>query len=149
MISKCLYAGTKGVCMFDFFRFFENVQLRKDKGFDYQKLPLHTRVIFKTKNSVYQLELLENKKALMMGGTIVDKAFRFPTPVMVSPIGSAVGNAIIPKVDWIGYGMRFEFVVDETQKFYITTEIIDAEIHACDNSWHHFMHWGTDEPKSE
>ena len=135
--------------MLDFFRFFDKTQIQKDQGFDYQKLPIHTRVIFKTKNSVYQLELLENKKALIMGGTLTDNVFRFPVPVMVSPIGSAIGNAIIPKLDWLGYGLHFEFVVDATQRFYKTTEIKDAEIHSCDNSWHHFMHWEKDLPKHQ
>jgi hypothetical protein len=114
--------------MIDIFNFFRGNSEYKKSGFYFQNLPPKTKIILKTKNSNYEIELLEDKKALICGGNISDKNIRFPKPTIVSLVGSVISNSIIPEENWIGLGMRFEFVVEETQQFIITSEILNAEI---------------------
>jgi|688.fasta_scaffold08330_24 hypothetical protein len=113
----------------------------KDKGFYFSFFPLHTLIILKTKNSDYEIELLENKKGLISGGNRSNNKPRFPDPTIICPLGSVIENAIVPKENWIGCGMRFEFVIEETQQVVITSEIINAEIRAKDKSWIYSMDW--------
>jgi len=117
-----------------------NLEL-KNKGFDFLKLPPQTLIVLKTRNSSYELEPIANRKAVILGGKMPDQSLRFPVPTIVSPLGSAVNNGMVPKENWIGFGMHFEFVVDETQQFIVTSQIQDAEIHAKDKSWSYLMDW--------
>lgn len=117
-----------------------NLEL-KNKGFDFLKLPPQTLIVLKTRNSSYEFEPIANRKAVILGGKMPDQSLRFPVPTIVSPLGSAVNNGMVPKENWIGFGMHFEFVVDETQQFIVTSQIQDAEIHAKDKSWSYLMDW--------
>jgi hypothetical protein len=127
--------------MIDFLKASREISEYNEKGFDFQQFPSHTHIILKTKNSNYDLELVEKKKALILGGNMASQFLRFPNPTLVSLVGSAAKNSLIPRENWIGFGMRFEFVVDETQQVIITSEVVNAEIHAQDNSWFYSMDW--------
>lgn len=100
----------------------------EDKGFDFGKLPPRTKIILKTKNSSYELELIENQKAMIVGGRLPNQSLRFSIPTLISPVGSTKTGSLIGKENWIGIGMNFEFIVDQTQQLIITSEIHDAEI---------------------
>lgn len=99
-----------------------------EKGFNFKDLPVKTKLKIQTKNSSYELVLLENKKALIVGGNLPNQGFRFSKPTIISLIGSAKNNSYLPIEDWIFCGMRLEFTIDKTNELILTSEIIKFEI---------------------
>lgn len=114
-------------------------QFEDVNGFDFRKFPKNTRIVLKTKNSCYEIEIIENQTALITGGTMPNHGIRFPVPTCIQLVGSVKKNSWFLKENYIQLGMNLQFVIEKTDQSVMTSEITDIEIYAKDNSWCHFV----------
>lgn len=103
-------------------------------GIDVSKLPKGTKLLVKTRNSLYIIEKLDyGTKVLVKGGR------HFPEHTEAYFPGSTYGGAHM-KLNWINYGMHMEFYTPN--KTIITTGVRNATILAP--NYNYTMNWEDD-----
>lgn len=91
----------------------------KDGGIFIKDLNIHTKLKVHTRNSIYDIEILEpDKNKVMIIGN--NSCFLDPTEVYIN--GSTWGGSML-KLGYIGKGMHLEIVYDRKR---ITTSMIKA-----------------------
>jgi len=109
--------------------------LDNKNGIDTRKLEPNTKVIVETKNSVYEIEVLDDKgNVLIQGGQF------FPEPTKAYFNGSTWGGSMI-KVGWVGYKMHME-VITRDNTVLTTTGVRTARVIGSD--WEYTMEWTND-----
>jgi len=108
----------------------------KDGGIFLDTLESGTHVIAVTRNSTYDIEVLEEGKFKVQGGKY------FPEPVEAYFNGSTWGGSML-KIKWIGLGMHIEFMHPTKQsKTVTTTKVEEAKVIGKD--WEYEMEWTSD-----
>lgn len=108
------------------------------EGLNVSALEPGTKLVIETKNSFYDIKIVEAKKVTIFGGSIGNNT-RFSKPVNAIIHGSTWGSSAI-MVDWIGRNMYLEFNV-EGGKTYVTSSIQNITIESPDGSWNYSMGW--------
>jgi len=102
--------------------------VREKEGIEIDKLDPGTKLVLKTKNSVYDVEIIDKNKVLIQGGRRVNGSIRYIKPTSVIIVGATFGGSII-KVGWIGENMHMEIYEHATKKrILITTPVKAARI---------------------
>lgn len=105
----------------------------KDGGIFLDTLDPGTHVIAVTRNSTYDIEILEEGKFKVQGGKY------FPEPMETCFNGSTWGGSML-KIKWIGLGMHMEFMHPTKQsKTVTTTKVKEAKVIGPD--WEYEMEW--------
>lgn len=101
-------------------------------GIDIYQLKAGTKLIVKTKNSIYKFTVTKEKGVLWaQGGKLL------PHVQKVRLAGSTFGGSIL-KIGWIGYLMNMELWIDK--KNYITTTPVRSAI-IQGKDWSYKMEW--------
>jgi hypothetical protein len=101
-------------------------------GIEIKKLPPGTIILAETRNSIYEIEILE-KGVEIQGGKY------FPKPTSIPFHGSTWGGSML-KVGWIGYDMHMEMGhPTEPAKYITTTRVKRARIIGPD--WEYPLEW--------
>ena len=107
----------------------------EENGIDTRKLEPTTKIIVETKNSTYEMEILDDKgNVLVLGGKF------FTEPAKAYFNGSTWGGSMI-KVGWVGYKMNME-IISRGSQILTTTAAQTARIIAPE--WEYAMEWATD-----
>lgn len=110
------------------------------EGFNLSPLDPGTTLIVETERSVYRIEIVKGKEALITNESSEKHRFEETTPVNIH--GSTWGGTML-KIDWIGKEMHIELSYkkgDET-KVFISSPVKDVEMIAPDRSWSYKMDW--------
>lgn len=98
-----------------------------------EKLPIGSKILVETKNSVYEIEILEDKKIKISGGTHLME----PTEGYLT--GSTWGGSML-KMGWIGYDMFMEFSF-ENRKPLVTSRVRSAKVVGPNSEWSYELEW--------
>jgi hypothetical protein len=92
-------------------------------GIDIRKLASGTKIIAKTLNSTYTIEILnpDKRKVRIQGGGF------FEQPEEVFLIGSSWGQSSV-KLGWIGYTMKMEIYREGHLNPLVTTDVQSAKV---------------------
>lgn len=109
-------------------------------GFNVSPLAKGTKLFIETRNSFYEIEIVNAKEVTIFGGTRSDGTTRFvkPTPAIIH--GSTFGGSTI-RVDWIGQDMHLELREMITNKLLTTSSIKNVRIESPDGRWSYSMDW--------
>jgi hypothetical protein len=112
------------------------------EGFNISLLVCGTKIVLETRNSFYEIEIIENSNAFIYGGTKGDDVhFKKQTRVVLN--GSTFGGSLI-KLDWIGKDMQLE--LQNGNKRFLTSPIVEATVEGPDGSWSYSMGWKQFDP---
>ncbi len=116
-----------------------NKKTEEEGGIHLSRLKPGTRVVVKTKNSIYEMTVIEGNRIWLKGGKY------FPEFVERYFLGSTWGGACL-KLHWVGYDMRMEFTnssngVVET----IRTSRVEAAT-ICGDGWSFDLDWPHSQP---
>jgi len=103
-----------------------------DSGIYVSRQPQGTKISVKTKNSIYELQVLDSDGSVRICGGI------FEIPEIVHFNGCTFGGTML-KIDWIGKGMYMEFVTGDRR--YTTSMVREATLYGRD--WAYTMEWGS------
>lgn len=92
---------------------------KMDGGVFYNELPDNAIVVVTTRNTKYYISKQK--------GTIHGHPKYCPEPTKCHIIGSSWGGGLL-KIEWIGKGMLFEFVL-EGQEPLTTSEVVSVEVY--------------------
>lgn len=104
-------------------------------GIHVDKLSPGTRLEVRTRNTLYEIEVIENREIWVTGGKY------FPTRTRAFLQGSTWGGSMI-KIGWIGYEMSME-ILHPSRTSYKTSFVRQAKIIAPDGSWEYEMEWSS------
>jgi hypothetical protein len=107
--------------------------LEETQGLNLSVLKTGTKLYVETRNSFYELRIVEGKQVEIFGGTRHDGSTRYAKPTNVIFHGSTWGGSSI-KVDWLGIDMHMEFGVDG-RKTLTTSGVKRIEIESPDGNW--------------
>jgi hypothetical protein len=110
----------------------------RKSGFNISILEPGTKLVIETRNSFYDVEIIEGKFATIFGGTRSNGQTRFMRPVEMIIHGSTWGGSML-KVDWIGKDMRLEFHTVEDRKQYLTSSVQRVTIESPNGEWRYTM----------
>lgn len=103
-----------------------------------KKLAPQTRLTVETRNSIYQIVLIENDDVTIMGGWLPNGEIRYPIPVQATFIGSLDGNQL--RLGEISYNSQIQMLIDKN--LFRTSTIRNVEVEAPNSSWSYRMDWG-------
>lgn len=110
-------------------------------GLNVTLLEKGTKLTIETKNSIYQVVVVEGREVTISGGMTKEGQIRFPLPAKAIILGSTWGGSML-KIDWIGQDMRMELnLMDEPAHSLLTSVVQNVEIEAPDGSWSYDMNW--------
>ena len=109
--------------------------------FNFVQLKDQERMIFKTQNSIYELKLMQNKRALIVGGNLPNQSLRFSEPTNINLLGAVNFDGYILNQNCIISGMRFGFAIEETQQIIFTSEVEQLEIYSENINWKYVNEW--------
>jgi hypothetical protein len=101
-------------------------------GINVHKLKLGTKLLVKTKNSLYSFE-----STIVPGEMIAQGGKYLLKPKKIYFSGSTFGGSML-KIGWIGYGMHMEMLL-EPRRVLKTTPVLAARI--IGNGWEYDMGW--------
>lgn len=98
-------------------------------GIKIDELEVGTKIEAQTFNSLYTIEVLENGKFMVNGGT------RFTAPQEVAIAGSTWGGSML-KMKWIGINMCIEMEHPNPERDILLTSLVQTiTVIAPDGSW--------------
>jgi hypothetical protein len=101
-------------------------------GIDITKLPPKTKIIVDTKNSIYDIIVVDGKNIICKGGT------HMPQPVTAHLNGSTWGGSAL-WLGWINFMMRMEIAYGK--KLLTTSPVERATVIGPDESWSYDLDW--------
>lgn len=117
-------------------------------GIQIDKLEERTKLSVETRNSVYEMVILDNESTDMQisvelsGGTLRDGETRYEDSVRAFFVGSTFGGSLL-QLDWIGKDMCMEFFYDG--RVLVTSPVENVEIEAPDGSWNYSLDWNNED----
>ncbi len=113
------------------------------EGIQVNKLETGTKLFVETRNSVYELVILdEDRKVSVTGGNLVDGGVRYEEPVELFLTGSTWGSSML-KLDWLGKDMCMELCYED--RVLTTSPVKNVEIEASDGSWSYSLGWNNED----
>lgn len=100
-------------------------EVQEREGIEIDRLDPGTKLVIKTRNSTYNIEVVDKTKVLITGGKRVNGSARYSKPTSVIIVGATFGGSVI-KVGWIGEDMNMEIYEHATKKRVLVTTPVKA-----------------------
>jgi hypothetical protein len=94
----------------------------------------NTKLTVETRNSFYEMEVIDGPIVKLFGGTLRDGSTRYPQPVEAIIQGSSFGTALL-RMDWLGVGMNMELIERHNPRLLVTTEIRRITVEDTEKHW--------------
>jgi hypothetical protein len=107
-------------------------------------LPRGTKLLVHTRNSLYEVRVVDGQHVDVFGGTLPEGGVRFPSPTPAFVTGATQGGPMI----WLGRiakGMNLEFGLSG-RRIVTTSPVQEVTVESPDGDWSYTMGWRTASP---